>query len=583
LPPAVQPHRGWGLFIFDFLYFPKIIKKNLKLFNLIFKRKKFETLKVIFRLIIIMEWLRFKLKTITVILLLTVASVYVSFSEIPDTMEAKFLKGAELFDKDLVLKIKINIPSESLKSLEKDARKYVPCELFEGGVSYTNVAIHLKGAAGSFRGISDKPAFTLSFNRFLPGQRFYGLRKIHLNNSVQDPSYISEKLCSELFIKAGVPTPRVNWALVELNEKKLGLYVLKEGFTKDFLSLYFNNTDGNLYDGGFLKDITDPLELDSGDDVKDRSDLKTLAEAALEKDLDKRWKRLNEVLDVERFISFMVIENMVWDWDGYVMNRNNYRVYHNLDDGKMVFFPHGMDQMFSVPDGAYHTPPNGIVARTLIQIPEAKILYRKRYIELLETVFVPYYITNRIAEMRSAIEPVLEKEDKNLLNNFQWGVKRVQELILKRIEFLNNLLIKPQSDKTQFNIAKVENWKEILHSGAKLYKDKIDGKDIFCIEANSECAAGFHYTMSLDQGVYTFEALVKTENVSSENDQYGATIRTSIGAKEQSSIINGTTDWKKVSCEFEVSSPGKEVDLICELKSKTGKAFFGSIQLIKVK
>lgn len=530
-----------------------------------------------------MEWFRFKIKTIAVTLMLTVISICFCYSETPDTTEIKSLRGHEIFDKDLVLKIKINVPPESIKSLEKDARKYVPCELVEGGISYTNVALHLKGAAGSFRGINDKPALTLSFNRFLPRQRFYGLRKIHLNNSVQDPSYISEKLCSELFIKAGVPTPRANLALVELNGRKLGLYVLKEGFTKDFLSLYFNNTDGNLYDGGFVKDITEPLELDSGDDVKDRSDLKTLADAALEKDLNTRWKKLNEVLDVERFISFMVIENMTWDWDGYVMNRNNYRVYHNLDDGKMIFFPHGMDQMFSVTDGPYHTPPNGIVARTLIQVQDAKILYRKRYIELLETVFVPYYITNRIAEMISAIEPVLEKEDKNLLNSFRWGVKRIQDLILKRIDYLNRLLIKPQSETTQFDITKTENWKEILHSGAKLLKNKTDGKEMFCVEANSESTAGFCYTMSLNSGSYRFEALVKTENVSAENDQYGATIRTSISPKGQSNKINGTTDWKKVSCEFEVSSPGKEVDLICELKSKTGKACFNSIQLIKVK
>ncbi len=530
-----------------------------------------------------MERFKFIIKTISVILLLTVAFVCVLYPETFDSKQIKSFRGSQLFDKDLVLKIKINVTPEAIKSLEKDARKYVPCELVEGEISYTNVALHLKGAAGSFRGLNDKPALTLSFNRFLPGQRFYGLRKIHLNNSVQDPSYISEKLCSELFIKAGVPTPRVNWALVEFNGKKLGLYVLKEGFTKDFLSLYFNNTDGNLYDGGFVKDITDPLELDSGDDVKDRSDLKALANAALEKDLDTRWKRLNEVLDVDRFISYMAMENMVWDWDGYVMNRNNYRVYHNLDNGKIIFFPHGMDQMFSVPDGDYHTPPNGIVARTLIQIQEAKILYRKRYIELLETVFVPYYITNRIAEMVGAIEPVLEKEDKNLSKNFHWGVKRSQDLILKRIEFLNKLLILPQSDTTQFDIAKTENWKEILHSGAKLSKNKFDGKEIFCIESNSESTAGFCHTISLNPGYYKFEALVKTENVSSENNQYGATIRTSISMKEQTNKINGTTDWKKATCEFEVLPITKTVDLICELKSKTGKAFFSSIQLIKVK
>ena len=57
---------------------------------------------------------------------------------------------------------------------------------------------------------------------------------------------------------------------------------------------------------------------------------------------------------------------MTWDWDGYVMNRNNYRVYHDLDTGKMVFFPHGMDQMFwETPQSII--PPNkfnGLVVNT---------------------------------------------------------------------------------------------------------------------------------------------------------------------------------------------------------------------------
>jgi hypothetical protein len=38
-------------------------------------------------------------------------------------------------------------------------------------------------------------------------------------------------------------------------DEPLGLYVLKEGFTPDFLTCFFRRADGNLYDGGFLKDV----------------------------------------------------------------------------------------------------------------------------------------------------------------------------------------------------------------------------------------------------------------------------------------------------------------------------------------
>jgi hypothetical protein len=86
-------------------------------------------------------------------------------------------------------------------------RPEVVATVREGGTVYTNVALHLKGAAGSFRPFDDKPALTLSFSRHGTNQQFHGYTKISLNNSVQDPSYLSEAISRELFEAAGVPVP----------------------------------------------------------------------------------------------------------------------------------------------------------------------------------------------------------------------------------------------------------------------------------------------------------------------------------------------------------------------------------------
>jgi spore coat protein CotH len=211
----------------------------------------------------------------------------------------------------------------------------------------------------------------LNFSKFVEGQKFHGLKRIHLNNSVQDPQLHGREAfaarCSATPVcrRRACPGPTV-----AINGKPKGLYVLKEGFTKDMLGLYFKNTRGNLYDGGFLHDITEPLEKDMGDDdVNDRSDLKALVKAAQEPDAAKRFEALSQVLDVDRFISFAALEIMMWDWDGYIMNKNNYRVYHDLDTGKMVFFPHGMDQMFENRPSMIF-PPNisaSLVGRALLK------------------------------------------------------------------------------------------------------------------------------------------------------------------------------------------------------------------------
>jgi hypothetical protein len=68
------------------------------------------------------------------------------------------------------------------------------------------------------------------------------LRKIHLNNSVEDPTYLREQLGGELF-RAADAVPRVGHALVVLDGRSR-LYVLKEGFTEELLARHFRRGDG---------------------------------------------------------------------------------------------------------------------------------------------------------------------------------------------------------------------------------------------------------------------------------------------------------------------------------------------------
>src|SRR5688572_13360095 len=109
----------------------------------------------------------------------------------PDESDAFFTNGT-------IPHFKIEIAGTNLNSLRQDPRRNVRAKVIEGKNVYADVALHLKGAAGSFRPIDDqKPAFTLNFDKFKEGQDFHGLDKMHLNNSVQDPSYMTELLCGE--------------------------------------------------------------------------------------------------------------------------------------------------------------------------------------------------------------------------------------------------------------------------------------------------------------------------------------------------------------------------------------------------
>src|SRR5436305_2725365 len=139
---------------------------------------------------------------------------------------------ADFFAGRTVLRIAINVPAEGMRVLSGSSdglnRATARAEVREGGRIYTNVAIHLKGGAGSFRPIDDDPGFTLNFEKFATGQTFHGLKKLSLNNAVQDRSFLNDKICRELFNAAGSPTPRAGFTIVRLNGRNLGIHILTE-------------------------------------------------------------------------------------------------------------------------------------------------------------------------------------------------------------------------------------------------------------------------------------------------------------------------------------------------------------------
>src|ERR1051325_10988626 len=133
-----------------------------------------------------------------------------------------------------VRRLQIEIPPEGVAVLQRyqqvwrqarPERVDAHATVREGTAVYSNVATHLKGSF-SFQPFDAKPSLTLNLDKFAPGQRFHGLSKIHLNNSIQDYSYLCEQLARELFEDLGVPSPRAGHALVEINGRNLGMFVL---------------------------------------------------------------------------------------------------------------------------------------------------------------------------------------------------------------------------------------------------------------------------------------------------------------------------------------------------------------------
>jgi len=313
--------------------------------------------------------------------------------------------GADLFALTNVPAFVIEIEDAGLGSLRNNSRTDVKGTVRLGDETFHGVGIHIKGSQGSLQSIDERPALTLSYNKFVPKQKCHGLRKLHLNNQAEDPTFMTDVLCSEMFRQAGVPAARGAYATLQLNNRHLGLYVIKEGLTKEFLGQHFRRTDGNLYEGGFRRDVDQPLERIHGDGPDDQADRLALLAAAREPDATRRWRRLQELLDMDLFITSLALQTFTWNWDGYAMDRNNYRIYHDPESGKLIFIPHGLDQMFWKPQGPIYPRMKGLVAAAVMRAPEGRSLYRERLSSLQTTVFHVDKLSKRLDELAALIKP----------------------------------------------------------------------------------------------------------------------------------------------------------------------------------
>ena len=121
----------------------------------------------------------------------------------------------ELFDADRVPRFEIELPPASMAALAQDPKTYVRGTFRYGSEVVSDIGVRIKGEA-TLRALA-KAAFKLKFDEFVPNQIFRGLRRLTLNNMIEDATFLAERLAYHVFRAAGLPAPRANSALVTVN------------------------------------------------------------------------------------------------------------------------------------------------------------------------------------------------------------------------------------------------------------------------------------------------------------------------------------------------------------------------------
>ena len=489
-----------------------------------------------------------------------------------------------LFTTSPIPRLRIELSPENLERLRRNGREYVPATVREtavGGAApeavYADVGVHLKGGAGSYRGVDDRPGLTLSFDKFKSDQAFHGLEKVHLNNSVQDPSLMSEHLGNALFREAGVPAARVTHARVSLNGRDLGLFVLKEGFDDAFLRRFFDDPRGTLYEGGFCRDIDAGLTERTNKSKKNPAKVRQLVDAAREGDPAARREKLDAVLDADRFLTFMAVEALTAHWDGYCAQVNNYRVYHDPASDRFVFLPHGTDQLFQNV-GFPLVPGRGMVARALAESADQRSAYLDRVAEVRQRVFTPERLVKLLDEASARLAPAAADAGPDAARRHEEQTEALRRRLLERVRNVDQQLastprpLKFDGDGVA-SLAHVSWTPKVDGGNATHDRPEEAGRPRLRVRSGGECTASFRATVLLTRGSYVFEGPCRTAGVTAPPGQNtGAGLRISGGRRD--ARLTGDAGWKPTEFAFEVTEPTREVVLVCELKASAGEAWF---------
>ena len=283
-----------------------------------------------------------------------------------------------VFNDDEVHLIDITLPSTSADSLAADPYTYVEADLLFDGIVVEDIGVRLKGKIGSFRTLSQKAAFKVDINAFIPGREFYGVKKFNLNNMAVDYSYMKEHLHYKILRDLGLPSLRTGWAWVTVNGEAYGLYNLLEQPDQEFLEHNFADPSGNLYDGKYIwyggysytlldfsTAVQDLYPLEEGTDVG-HADIYAVTEAiSTYAGTSDYYSKVGEVVDWDMVLMYLSWEQWIGHNDGYALNTNNNFLYFNPETGgKMVFLPWDLDYsgLYDYSWGMSWTYPRGVLA-----------------------------------------------------------------------------------------------------------------------------------------------------------------------------------------------------------------------------
>jgi hypothetical protein len=319
-----------------------------------------------------------------------------------------------------------------------ETEEYMMCKVvFDAVDTLDSVGIRLKGNS-SFGHPGNKKPFHLKIDEYIGGREYRGNERLTFNNCFKDPTFLREKLASEIFRGLGVPCPRATWAVVYYNDTYWGFYTVVDPINKDALTRFFGENDANLYKGDpsgtfeWLGAADGPYrtryEKSTNEDIDDWSDLVGFCNFINNTSAVDFRAGMHDWFDMFSFARMWAANTFLVNLDSYQGSGHNYYLYFDSDGiGRYIVWD--INEAFGVfamgMNGTamrnlaidWHSSNRPLAQRLFSDYPLFTRLVHCALHELLSTTLEYSTFSDRVTELADLVRPYVYADPNKMYSN----------------------------------------------------------------------------------------------------------------------------------------------------------------------
>jgi spore coat protein CotH len=382
-----------------------------------------------------------------------------------------------LYFDSVILRMDITITTPNFLTVLKNnysSKTNIPVKITYNGVTYDSVGLRFKGQTSYSMIQNDtnkKKSLNLEMNAYKKGQDINGVNTLNLNNMFDDQSFMREYLYCNLE-KKHIPGAKANYVRVYVNNNDWGLYINVQQLNKDFYKEWYLDNDGSNFradkpstggpggpgGGPSWGDGTAALN-DKGTDTLVYKQYYTLKSSTLSNpwtELVKvcqqlgavnssNFNQLDTLLDIDKALWFLAMENIFTDDDGYIYKgKMDYYLYQDKASKRFALQEFDGNSCFWGAFTSTWSPfqnqsnANFPLNSKLFAIPKLRQRYIAHYVELMKTSFDTTQLISFINWNKARIDSMVQVDPKKIYSyaQFNSGNTTLKNNIKTRFNYL---------------------------------------------------------------------------------------------------------------------------------------------------